>query len=240
MKSHGLYSFSELPKLEKIYRIQMVPSYDEWLKSLPRKRRQNLSWQVRKFNRSVEGPVTLWAVNSEENVCSYLDMLNRLYPVTWQAKNFGKWKRNRINEIEYFTSVAQTGSLRAYMLMDGNRAVAFLIGFQYAGTYYYEEIGYDPDYSHLGPGNVLNTLFIEDLYKTETPMLLDFGFGENTYKKVLSNLEVDADRLSLVKDKKWLLLNLGQRILLLFYSWVREMIKGFRVERWLKNIIKNR
>jgi hypothetical protein len=238
INGQGFHTFSGLQKPDKIYKLKMAPSHDEWWKSLPRKRRQTFSWQGRKFKEAVKGPVRLWSVKDEGDVPPFLEALDKLFPVTWQAKTFGIWKRDSFKEIEYFTSLARAGILRAYMLLDGTRAVAFLVGYQHEETYYYEEIGYDPQYAHLGPGGVLNTLFIEELYEMKTPKLIDFGFGENTYKKVLSNLEVEADRLYVVGIGKWFLLMIGQRMLLVIYSRTRDMIKDTRVERWLKRLLK--
>jgi hypothetical protein len=240
MKRLRLQSFSWSDGFDKIYRLKMPSSHEEWLKSLPRKRRQTFSWQTRKFEERVEGPVRLWSVRVEDDVRPFLDTLDTLFQTTWQAKTFGYWKRNNSGEIEYFANMARNGVLRSYFLMEGNRPVAFLVGFQFDGTYHYEEIGYDPNYAHLGPGGVLNSLVMKELYATETPSLIDFGFGENTYKKVLSNIEVDADRLSIVGTKKWLILMQAQWVLLLFYRWARKLIKESRAERWLKKFLKTR
>jgi hypothetical protein len=149
MKRVKFHSFSRVQEPDKIYRLQMATSYNEWVKSLPRKRRQTFSWQTRRFEKSVKGPIRLWGVKNESDVRPFLDVLNILFPKTWQAKAYGNRKRNSLREINYFNDLARASVLRAYMLLDGSRAVAFLIGFQYAGTYYYEEIGYDPEYAHL-------------------------------------------------------------------------------------------
>lgn len=239
MKRFALRTFSTLLQPDKIYRLKMPASKDEWLKSLPRKRRQSFSWQTRKFKGSVEGPVRFLTVLSEPDISPFLDALDKLFPATWQAKTYGVWNRNSDKEVEYFQSMARVGALRAYLLLDGDKAVAFLIGFQYKGTYYYEEIGYDPDYSHLGPGGVLNSLFMEDLYKANPPSVIDFGFGTNTYKKVLSNVTVDADRLCIVGAPKWCILLVGQKILTILYHWAREIIKESKAERWLKKVFKS-
>ena len=240
MKRMGLHQFSWSQGSDKIYRLQMDSSYDKWLKSLPRKRRQTFSWQTRKFMEKVEGPVRLWTIRTEADVSAFLDLLDELFQTTWQAKTFGGWKRNNSKEMEYFGNMARNGMLRSYMLMEGSRPVAFLIGFQFDGTYHYEEIGYNPDYAHLGPGGVLNWLVMEELYKGETPKVIDFGFGESTYKKVLSNMEVDADRLFIVGTKRWLMLMQVQRMLLFLYHWVSGMIKESRIEPLIRRILKNR
>jgi hypothetical protein len=240
MKALRLHTFSTIHEPSKVYSLRMFKSYDEWLKSLPRKRRQTFAWQTRRFQKNVKGPVQLWCVKHERDVSPFLNTLDKLFPLTWQAKVYGNRSRNTPDELDYFRRLAQKGVLRAYMLLDGSRAVAFLVGFQFAGTYYYEEIGYDPEYSHLGPGGVLNSLLMEDLYSSDIPSLIDFGFGENVYKEVLANHEVSADQIAIANTHKWISILFAQRLLSCLYKNIKILILNTAIEGWLKTHLKHR
>ncbi len=79
--------------------------------------------------------------------------------------------------------LAESSMLRCYLLYMREDPVAFIRGYQYEGTYYYEEIGFDKDFRHLEPGTGLNFFVLQDLFSHDKPQRLDFGFGENDYKR---------------------------------------------------------
>ncbi len=63
---------------------------------------------------------------------------------------------------------------------------SFIIGYQYNHTFYYQEIGYDPEWSRFSVGTVLLMLVLEDLFNISRPEIIDFGAGDHEYKEYFS------------------------------------------------------
>lgn len=225
---------------EKVRRHILAASYEEWLGSLRSKTRGKMLRMVRKFKEYASGSLELVKVTRSEQVQQFLDRLDVLYPLTWQARTLTMKKRNTPEEIERFQEIAAHGWLRSYMLICYEKPVAFLIGFQYAGIYEYVEIGYDPEFSSFEPGSVLNQLMLEDIYNDNPPKILDFGFGENIYKMVLGNDEQDVCSIYLVPANHWRLLIALQQFLNLFYRRIRTWLINTKLDRIVRHILKRK
>ena len=57
------------------------------------------------------------------------------------------------------------------------------------GRYAYDETAYDSQYAASSPGSILTYAAIEDLFRADTPRLLDFGFGDGAYKRTFGRPE---------------------------------------------------
>ena len=65
---------------------------------------------------------------------------------------------------------AEQGWLRSYILYCENVPCAFMLGFQYGGCYYYDDVGYDPAYAKWSVGSVLQLKVIEDILDSPHPL----------------------------------------------------------------------
>jgi CelD/BcsL family acetyltransferase involved in cellulose biosynthesis len=75
--------------------------------------------------------------------------------------------------------------MRSYLLFCGERACAFLVGFQYGGRYLLHDLGFDPDLAKYSVGTVLQLLTVEDLFSYNRPEIFDLQeYGR--YKEELS------------------------------------------------------
>jgi hypothetical protein len=69
------------------------------------------------------------------------------------------------------------------MFLEG-RPCAFQLAAIYRGSYFLEQIGYDPKWKDLNVGTVLFLAALEDLCQDNGgAQVIDFGFGEADYKK---------------------------------------------------------
>ena len=55
--------------------------------------------------------------------------------------------------------------------------------------YHYVEVAFDEQYREHSPGKVLLSLILEDLHGQQRPQTVNFGVGDASYKRRLSNCE---------------------------------------------------
>lgn len=232
--------FRVSPKMEKVRQLVLPESHQAWRRSLSGKTRQRLNYRIRRFKKEMGGEVELVRVADPDQVKEFLDQVDRIFKVTWQAKTLGHWARNTPAEVAHFQQIAANGWLRSYLLLARKRAVAFLIGYQYAGRYEHSDPGYDPGLSRIGPGSVLNYLAIEDLFEHDPPRVLDFGFGENEYKRVLGNAEHEACSVYLVPPNRWRAAVMAQLGLNSVYRLSRGALERLRLDRIFRRLLKRK
>jgi hypothetical protein len=96
---------------------------------------------------------------------------------------------------------AEHGWMRCYLLFCGQRAVAFIVGYQYRGTFLLDEIGHDPEWSKYSAGAVLQLLTVEDLFNYNRARIFDLQ-DYARYKDELSNENYMQGRVGLLRNHR--------------------------------------
>lgn len=228
------------PDTEVVRRLAFGESFEEYYAGRSKKARKNLSWQIKKWEREAPGETELACVTGPEQVPAFLDELDRLFGKTWQARTFGARRRNDAESREYFERIARLGWLRCYLLRCAGAPVAFIVGFQHDGVYHYDETGYDQDFAALGPGTVLNYRMLQDLFARDKPRLLDFGHGENLYKKVLGTDEIAVCSAYLVPRNRWRPVLAAQQALNSVYTTIHAALVRRGLDTAVRRLLKRK
>ena len=221
--------------------LRFSGSHEDWLGAMSKKTRYNLKRAVKQLEGQCQSAMELICVRQEDQVPDFLGNLDQVFGNTWQAAVFGYQPRNTPAAEEQHRQLARAGLLRSYLLLCDGTPVAYLRGYQYRDVYYFEEIGFDKNRRDQQPGTVLNFLVIEDLYRVNTPQFLDFGYGENDYKRILGNAETSAVTATLVRAgsrEDWLVLL--QSLLNSIYGSLRRLAVGLKLETRLRRLLKRR
>lgn len=80
-------------------------------------------------------------------------------------------------------AMAESGKLRSYLLMAGERPVSYIMGIVHQRTFTLEATAFVPDMSSLSPGGVLLWRVLNDLVDAGVDVV-DFGFGDAQYKQM--------------------------------------------------------
>ncbi len=200
----------------------MPPTYDDYLKTLRPKKRYNLRRDARKLES--EHQARFEKITEPDQVRSFLDQFEQVYRRSWQGNlHTGRsWNAEVTNRADCYR-IAQLGWLRSYVLKVGDAPIAAVFGCQYEGAYHVRELCFDPKWADCGPGSVLMHLLIEDLYQQNPPQVLDFGPGDEAYKRSFrSNVEQDVAFLYLLPRNRWRLLFEAQEKMKVVYPRVRR------------------
>ncbi|MSP61009.1 MAG: GNAT family N-acetyltransferase [Myxococcales bacterium] len=227
-------------RMQKVRQLRLDGTFDDYLAAMNAKTRMKFRRRTRKFRKDFDEQVELRSVTRAEDVRPFLDAVDAIFPSTWQARVSGTRPRNGATDVASLEEIARRGWLRSYLLFCRARPVAFVLGYQYHGVYHHDETGYDQALSAHGPGTVLNQLLVEELFARDRPRLLDFGFGDNEYKRILGNVEHDACAAWLVADLRWRALIGLQRGINGVYDRVRSELVRRGLDARVRDLLKRR
>lgn len=235
------YSISYSDVNNIVYRINMCDNHIVYLSNMKKKTRYNLKRNVRILKESCSDNMDLFICDNKENVKKYLFELDGVFKKSWQGNVLWYGKRDGEEAIKYYEGLAELGWLRGYVLYCDSKAVAFVLGVQYRSVYFYEETGYDPAYSSMSPGNVLTYMIIEDIYTDRKPRIVDFGYGENKYKKIFGNSSFPAFNVALVHKKQKFHFVVPVQILLDRAYWsIRRLLIVLGIDSSIRSLLKKR
>jgi hypothetical protein len=230
---------------EKVRRLRLQIDHEKYLSDLGTKQRNNMKRMLRGLDEGKDPQGAAWApelerIVSPSDVQRFLDDLDAIFKNTWQAKTKGYVVRNGPKDVAFLTAVAERGWLRSYLLRVQGKPVAFVLGYQYGGTFLHDETGYAIEHRDTRPGIYLNHMLVADLFAENRPAVLDFGFGENEYKDAIGNEESDVISAFAVSKPQHQYFLRSQQVLNRVYDYTRgELVRrGWDVR--VRNLLKRR
>ena len=223
--------------IDSDHQIVFPRTHEDFLSSLSYETRR----KVRRYTRRLQNTahVRLERITEPDQVPHFLNQLDQIYRDTWQAKANGYYSRNAPPIIRHFSEMSRAGYLRSYVLASDDGPIAFALGYQYDGVYYFLETGYSQTWSDFGPGVVLMHLFFEDLFRHEKPGVLDFIGGDQPYKRSFSNSKHNVAYAYLVPPNRWRIVLRAQQLLHFLSRQVLRALDILRLDRAARKLLKN-
>ena len=245
LSTGNMYNFSDYQFIEKdvqpLRGISFRNGFDDYLSEMSKKTRYNLKRSVNQFEKKTGSPARMVVCREAGQVPEFFRNLDTVFRQSWQAAAFGYQQRNTYSALEQHKSLAKSGIFRSYTLYKDDEPIAFIRGYQYERVYYFEEIGFVKAERDLEPGTVLNFLAIKDMFSHDKPDFLNFGYGENDYKRKLGNFETQASEALLVVSGSvvyWFVK--VQSLLSVVYSLLRKLVIRLGVDHLIRKLIKRR
>jgi CelD/BcsL family acetyltransferase involved in cellulose biosynthesis len=168
------------------WRMARPATLDAFFQQLSKKHRANLRRSIRNFEEENEGSVRL--VRSEEK--TDMDRLSR-DAETVSAKTYqhglGAGYYNSPLTRSILETDARLNRRRFSLIYIADQPCAFQWGTVLRDTYFLEMIGYDPQWTQQGIGNILFIKELEPLCSMDAVQYIDFGFGDAQYKRSYGN-----------------------------------------------------
>lgn len=169
--------------------IKFPVSYAEYLKEMGSRSRQSVQYSERKLSRDMEDAVQMRCFEAIEDVDRFLEDAVTVSSKTYQTHLLGLGIRKDDESRQRFTLAARRRLLRSYILYCKDHPVAFMVGYQHEGCFYYIDVGYDPAYSQWSVGSVLQLKVLRDLYeRAPHPKWFDFSTGFGAHKGRFGNV----------------------------------------------------
>jgi CelD/BcsL family acetyltransferase involved in cellulose biosynthesis len=178
--------------------VDLPGSFDAYLSKFSGRTRRTLRYKVRRLEAAAERGGCLRRITTREDLPRFVEQARIVLEKSWQGRRLGYRVRPE-EDLPKLAAYADLGLLRCYLLADGDRPIAFVIGTQGDGVYHYDVPAYDPAWAAYHPGTVLLYRIVEDLCADGQAKTLDFGQGENEYKRLFSTRSYDALDVHLVR-----------------------------------------
>jgi hypothetical protein len=178
--------------------IDPAPALGDWLGALGSKKRNDLTRRQRNVYKKLGEQAHMRVFEHPDDMETYAALMNQVYANSWHAKELPiDWQLPA--RVELFRRLAAQGRLVGHLLLLGDRAVAYVHGYRHDGRYLMDDTGYDEEFAPLGAGSALVFQAVCDLLERHPGDVIDFGYGDNQYKRVLSNRQVPCGSLYLVR-----------------------------------------
>jgi hypothetical protein len=178
--------------------IDLPGSFDAYLSKFSGRTRHTLRRYVRRLDGAAAHGIRLRRITSKEELPQFLEQARIVSERSWQGRCLGHVVRQE-ETLGKLGACADRGWLRSYVLEDGDTPIAFVIGMQGDGVYYYDVPAYDPAWADYRVGIVLLYRIIEDLCADGAVRAFDFGRGDSEYKRLFSTRSYDEQDVYLVR-----------------------------------------
>jgi CelD/BcsL family acetyltransferase involved in cellulose biosynthesis len=171
--------------------IDMAISYDKYLSEFKAKTLQTIRRKLRLLEKEVGGKLGVKRIRSPNDVPQFLTEAHAIAKKSWQKQLIDFDVDQPVGRQALLESMAQLGVLRSYVLGSSEKVVAYLIGFQLNGLFYFHEMAFDGAYGRFSPGLCMLYHIIKDCFEIDKPNIFHFGTGEMAYKSLFANRSGD-------------------------------------------------
>lgn len=179
--------------------IDMPSTFDAYVEQLGKRSKKSLAYSQRRLLRDFADDIEITCFEHECDVQSFVDHATVISEKTYQWHLLGQGLRNRTTFEKRVHFAAEKGWLRSYIMFCSGRPVAFMLGYQYQGCFYYTDVGFDPEYGKWSVGSVLQLEVLEDLYaRSDQPSIFDFSTGYGDHKARFGNRQQNEINLLLL------------------------------------------
>ena len=151
----------------QVARIEIGQDWDSFLKNLSRAHRQATSKAVRRLNDEGNVRFEMQSHLDPNDVRPWLEKVFEVEDRSWKGMGGSSVLRSP-GMFEFFLAQAQQlaewGQLEIATLELEGHLLATLYGFSAKGVYYAHKIGYDPQFAHFSPGQVMFWHILERLH----------------------------------------------------------------------------
>ena len=166
--------------------IELPDDWEKYLKQLSANRRAQLRRSRKKFYSAGDGK--FFVISDEKRLDWAIDKLIELHHKRWQGRA-EHYAFSSPNYISFHKSVMhdfiKQNRLRLFCLELDEKVISMLYCYRWKDTMYYFQGGFDPDYQHLQPGQVIMGHAIESAIQ-ERLKVFDMLKGDYEYKASLA------------------------------------------------------
>jgi CelD/BcsL family acetyltransferase involved in cellulose biosynthesis len=181
--------------------IELPDDWEKYLKQLSANRRAQLRRSRNKFYSAGAGKC--FVLSDEQRLDWAIEKLIELHHKRWQGRS-EHYAFSSPSYISFHASVMhefiKQNRLRLFCLELDEKIVSMLYCYIWKDTMYYFQGGFDPDYYHLQPGQVIMGHAIEDAIK-ERLKIFDMLKGDYEYKSSLAKNSKNTWILNVFKRK---------------------------------------
>jgi hypothetical protein len=212
------------------FRHRLVPDgdFDTYLQSRSKSTRHTFRYSIRRLREHCGGDVALEVFDSPDSTDEFARVAAQIAAKTYQQQRLGLGMRNDDAVRTRLRSAAERGWMKSFILRCRGEPVAYIEGYQAAGTYFAYQIGFVPDWEKWSVGTVCQLEAIRHLIDVAPvrPHTIDYFEGDSDFKRRLSNVTTSETSLWILKRglRSWAL-SVAQAVLDSIFRAIRMPAK---------------
>ena len=175
-----------MPRQYERFSIELSGDFDRYMVHFSGKTRSSLRRKLRKFADASGGTIDFREYRTPDQIAKFFPLARKVSAKSYQERLLGTGlPADRAFLASALESAAGNG-VRAYLLFLAGEPVSYLYCPVEQGTVQYDRLGYDPQWSSLSPGTVLQLLALQALFSEKRFANFDFTEGEGQHKELFS------------------------------------------------------
>ncbi|MDR3454191.1 MAG: GNAT family N-acetyltransferase [Rhodoferax sp.] len=166
--------------------IDFSLSFESYQKKFSSKTRSTLHRKVRKYAEHCGGTIRWKTYRQPDEMRDFFQAARTVSKLTYQERLLDAGIPDSEDFIRQTELMAAEECIRAYVLFDGERPVAYLYCPIENDILIYSHLGYDPDYTQMSVGTVLQWLAVEQLFSETRFRYFDFTEGDSDHKRLFA------------------------------------------------------
>ncbi|MFC1642661.1 GNAT family N-acetyltransferase [Myxococcota bacterium] len=191
---HGFIRY--LPERVSHHWIELnYGSYDAYLKNLRQKARHELKRKVNKLSEHLKERLVFREFKRPDEMAAFHGLARQVSQKTYQELLLDAGLPKSKEFQEELRAAAAADRVRGYLLMDGDRPIAYGYCEAQRSVLLYVNTGYDPAYREWSPGMVLFARMLESLFAEGRFRVLDLDWGEARWKECFATTTARGGRV---------------------------------------------
>lgn len=167
--------------------IDLTWTFEDYVGKFSAKTKSTIQRKIRKFKEHCGGAISVKSYRLQAEVAEFFKHARQISQLTYQERLLDVGLPNSEEFRKAAVDLALADRLRAYILFDADRPVAYLYCPEREGVLIYSYLGYDPEYQKLSAGTVLQWLAIEQLFRERKFRYFDFTEGLSSHKQLFAS-----------------------------------------------------
>jgi CelD/BcsL family acetyltransferase involved in cellulose biosynthesis len=174
------------PRQYNRYSINLSGDFEQYMASFSGKTRSSLRRKLRKFAEVSGGTIDWKQYRTPEEIAAFFPLAKAVSAKTYQERLLGIGLPADDTFVRSAQATSKRDNVRAYLLFLKGEPISYLYCPISQRVVLYDRLGYDPCYSSLSPGTVLQLLALKALFAEQRFTMFDFTEGEGRHKELFS------------------------------------------------------
>lgn len=174
------------PRQYNRFSIALSGDFERYMAGFSGKTRSTLRRKLRKCADASGGMVDFRVYRTAEEIAAFFPLARRVSAKSYQERLLRIGLPADPRFIAAAQKAAADDALRGYLLFIAGEPISYLYCPVEQGIVMYDRLGYDPEWSALSPGTVLQLLALQDLFAEGRFSGFDFTEGEGQHKELFS------------------------------------------------------
>lgn len=179
--------------------IDLGLSFADYQKKFSSKTRSTINRKLKKYTEHCGGSIPWKTYKTPAEMRDFFQLAREVSKKTYQERLLDAGVPDSEVFVHEMEALAKMNRVRAYILFDGPRPVAYLYCPVEDGVLIYTHLGYDPEYMTMSVGTILQWFAVKQIFEESCFKFFDFTEGQSEHKRLFSTDETQCANVIFLK-----------------------------------------